>query len=188
MLYLARADAGLSRSSSKQINLGPCMEQAYARARPTAIANQQNLLFDAPTQEIRMEQGDDDQLRRLMIILLDNAMKYTPAGGSIHLWCETAPTTVVIHVRDNGRGIDPEKIPYIFERFFRIESSSDTPLPPGTGLGLAIAKQITSNHHGEIYAVSSLGKGAEFCVSLPCTLEASCDEREPVAECKASIS
>ena len=105
-------------------------------------------------------------MSRLLNILLDNAVKYTPSAGSIELALEAKNGNAVIAVRDTGIGISDEDQSRIFERFYRADKARSRELG-GAGLGLAIAQWIVEQHKGSIAVVSSPGKGSEFIVELP---------------------
>lgn len=110
--------------------------------------------------------GNPEQLRRLVVILLDNACKYAPSGGTIGLTLECRPEGVQLSVRNTGEPIPPEHLPHLFERFYRIDSAR-THSEGGYGLGLAIAKSITEAHSGTITVRSSAAEGTAFTVLLP---------------------
>jgi signal transduction histidine kinase len=122
--------------------------------------------------------GDPDRLERLLINLLDNALKYTPTSGSVSCALHLDDGWAVFTVRDTGIGIAPADLPHVFERFYRADRARsrdvragapqgrDTAVP-GTGLGLAIARQIAEEAGGTISAESSLGQGSTFTVRLP---------------------
>jgi signal transduction histidine kinase len=96
--------------------------------------------------------------------LLDNAIKYTPENGVVHITVEAEGDQVILRIRDNGIGIPQADQPYLFDKFFRA-----TNLPedlPGTGLGLSIVKSIVDNHGGRIWVDSKLGEGTIFTVVL----------------------
>jgi signal transduction histidine kinase len=102
--------------------------------------------------------------------LVDNALKYTPRGGSVDLSAnpKQGEQIVCVRVKDTGYGIAPEQLPRVFERFFRIEATRPRYGPPqGSGLGLAIAKSIVETHGGKIGVTTQLGKGSTFWVELP---------------------
>ena len=100
-----------------------------------------------------------------MVILLDNAMKYTKEGGKILISCSQTSHSVLIKVQDNGIGIDEENIPKIFDRFFQVDKSRTE--EAGAGLGLAIAKWIIDKHHGKVKVQSKVGVGTCFEIILP---------------------
>jgi signal transduction histidine kinase len=109
--------------------------------------------------------GDANGLQRLLSILLENAAKFTPAGGSVTLAAAQSGSRVVLSVRDTGVGISEEDIPRIFDRFFRAAQTSNL-TPRGSGLGLALAKWIAERHGTQLTVESKTGKGSCFSFSL----------------------
>ena len=109
---------------------------------------------------------DPDRMAQVFSNLLDNALRYTPAGGKIHFSAEKPAQGIRLSVQDNGPGIPPEEIPRLFERFYRIDKSRQRE-EGGSGLGLAIAKSIVELHGGRISAESKPGKGTKFIIDLP---------------------
>jgi len=122
--------------------------------------------------------GDQDRLKQVLVNLIGNSIKYTPAGGEIVVGLGKVDSRARLTVSDNGPGISPEDLPHIFERFYRGEKSRTRQKDgKGFGLGLSIAYWIIRNHGGEIEVESQLGKGTTFCIWLPlsqgeCTEEA----------------
>ncbi|HEY3196695.1 MAG TPA: ATP-binding protein [Nitrospirales bacterium] len=110
--------------------------------------------------------GDEGWLRHLLINLLDNALRHTPAGGTVTVQIGQKGTIAEIAVKDTGTGIAPVHLPHIFERFYRADSARARD-SGGTGLGLAIVKEIAEAHHGTIHVESELGKGSVFTLRLP---------------------
>ncbi len=110
--------------------------------------------------------GDETLLRRLADTLLDNAFKYTPSPGSVHLSLEPQGESAVIRVQDSGVGIAEEEQSKIFERFYRVDKARSR-AQGGAGLGLAIAQWIVTQHGGSIGVESRPGQGATFRVELP---------------------
>lgn len=110
--------------------------------------------------------GDTQWLKQALINLLDNALKYTPAGGSVTVRLQSVGREVAIAVEDTGHGIEPEHIPHLFERFYRTDwaRAKDT---AGTGLGLPIVKEIMEAHGGSIVVTSEVNKGSIFTLRLP---------------------
>ncbi len=108
--------------------------------------------------------GDRDAIKQVLLILLDNALKFTPAGGTITLGAAVADRVAALRVRDTGPGITPAALPHIFERFYR---SDESRTGSGAGLGLAIAKELIEAQHGEITVASEIGKGSTFTITLP---------------------
>jgi len=111
--------------------------------------------------------GDEERLQQVVWNLLSNAVKFAPNGGHVEVRLERADSHVEIVVADNGQGISPEFLPYVFERF-RQEHSGTTRKQGGLGLGLAIVRHIVELHSGTVHVASEgLGKGATFTVALP---------------------
>lgn len=111
--------------------------------------------------------GEADSLAQLIKILLDNAIKYSPAGSSVRILTKVSGRRGSIMVSDDGPGIAAEEVNHVFERFWRANSSRTKNKADGYGLGLAIAKEIAQLHKGEIKVNSVLGKGSQFVVELP---------------------
>ena len=114
--------------------------------------------------------GDEAELRRLVLILLDNAVKYSRSGGEIRLRLEAVPDggrkRAVVVVRDNGIGISAADLPHVFERFYRASKDRSRKVA-GVGLGLSIAQSIVQRHNGAIQVESVLGTGSTFRIVLP---------------------
>ncbi len=111
-------------------------------------------------------QADDLALDQILDNLVDNAIKYTPEGGTITLKASQAAGLARIDIIDNGFGIAEKDLPRIFERFFRADRARDRQ-DPGTGLGLSIVKHLVQAHGGNIDVKSNLGQGSCFTISLP---------------------
>jgi signal transduction histidine kinase len=108
--------------------------------------------------------GNETQLRRVVVNLLENAIKFTPANGTISLTLDRSADEIHLTVSDSGIGIPPEDLSHLFERFHRGRNASEY---PGSGLGLAIVKAIVGLHQGTITAQSEEKQGATFTLSLP---------------------
>lgn len=177
LLLLARVDAG-QHLTLGPVEMKPVIQEAFRAARFLREGVQ---LFLGDLVEGVWVQGDADRLKQLMLILLDNALKYTPDGGSVAIR-STATTNVGVpsvrfQVEDTGPGIPPGERERIFERFYR----SDTVRGPGgAGLGLAIARWITDEHQGTITVDSAHGRGTTFTIWLPVAL-GPMESRQPAA-------
>ena len=111
---------------------------------------------------------DPKRIGQVIANLLTNALRYTPKGGTLEIGAQARNAMVEVWVRDTGPGIPKEKLPYIFNRFYRVDKSRSRSTG-GTGLGLAIAKQFVEAHGGQIRAESTVGKGTCITFSLPIT-------------------
>ncbi len=110
--------------------------------------------------------GDEGLLRRLVINLLDNAIRYTPEGGKVLAELKLEPEALVIRITDSGPGIAPETATHVFERFYRGDDARSRQ-EGGFGLGLSIVKWIAEAHHGTVTLATRLGAGSTFSVALP---------------------
>lgn len=160
LLRLARGDKQ-KVNSFEEVNLSILLKDVSDSLRPLAEAK--GLLLSCETSENLIILGDSDELIRLFINLLDNAIKYTERG-EINISTSQNEKNILVKVEDTGIGIPAEHIPHIFDRFYRVEESRTL---RGAGLGLAIAKEIVKAHSGEIEIRSKIGAGSLFTVSLP---------------------
>ncbi len=165
LLTLARSDADESVLELEQVPLDQLASEARAYIAPLADSAGVALTYDAPISPVVVE-GDQKRLKQLLVNLLDNAIKYTPAGGSARLALSVKDSCAVIEVTDTGRGIPAAALPHIFERFYRQTDPRDSRVT-GFGLGLAISKWIVDAHGGSIEADSREGRGSTFTVRLP---------------------
>lgn len=164
LLNLCREDASVN-PSFEDVRLDTIVVDAIAHMR--AVAAEAELKLD-PIEPLApcLVYGDVDQLRRLLLNLIDNAVKYTPAGGRIRVGLDCRRNQAVLVVEDDGIGIAPEHLPNIFKRFYRIDSARPR-VGSSTGLGLAICETVATLHLGTIEVESKLGEGTRFIVTLP---------------------
>jgi signal transduction histidine kinase len=160
LLRLARGEKQ-NNNLFEEVNLSILLKDVSDSLRP--LAETKNLSLNCETPENLIVFGDSDELIRLFVNLLDNAIKYTERG-KISISANHNEKSVVAKVSDTGIGIPAEHISHIFDRFYRVEESRTL---RGAGLGLAIAKEIVRAHHGEIEVRSKIGQGTVFAVSLP---------------------
>jgi signal transduction histidine kinase len=114
--------------------------------------------------------GDADQLKQILVALVDNALKYTPYEGSVTLSLTTDENYAAVNVSDTGIGIIPEDLPHIFERFYRADRARSRDRG-GSGLGLTIVQSIVQEHQGSIEVESTPGRGSTFTLKLPVVRE-----------------
>jgi signal transduction histidine kinase len=167
LLVLARAEGEGPAPSPSRVDAAELLGFVAERVRPLAEAAAVALEVAAPPPGAALVAGDRDALVRLLWNLLDNAVKYTPAGGRVRLAAARAADKVRIAVEDTGAGVAPEDLPRLGERFFRGTRGREGGGPPGTGLGLAIARAIARRHGGGLDVESEVGRGTRVIVTLP---------------------
>jgi len=165
LMLLARADVGAETLERVSVNLGDDLREACEKGSTLAAAKQIIIREQIPSGPVIVP-GDPHALHRLFLILLDNAVKYTPPGGQISVSLTSGPDSAVIEVQDTGIGIGAADLPHIFERFYRADRARSRELG-GAGLGLSIARWIAEAHGGSIHVQSTLGAGSVFQVRLP---------------------
>jgi heavy metal sensor kinase len=163
LMLLARADANVEDAAPELVAFGGLVRAACADARP--LAEDRSISLTGSELPECMVLGDDRALRRLVLILLDNAIKYSKQGGQVRVHLDVGPV-VTLEVRDNGIGIASEHLPHIFERFYRASKDRSRKIG-GVGLGLSIARSIARRHSGEIQIESAPGEGTIARVLLP---------------------
>lgn len=143
--------------------------EAEALRRVLPLAEQKKILIVQKGSQHAQVMGDAASLTEVLVILLDNAIKYSPEKSEITLEVRKQTKNTMLLVRDHGTGIKAKDLPHIFERFYRADASRTQSQTHGYGLGLSIAKRIVDLHGGRIIAHSDLGKGTTFRVILPNT-------------------
>ncbi|MDH5748315.1 MAG: ATP-binding protein [Rhodospirillales bacterium] len=156
LLFLARAETGQIEYQMEKVELSSLLSSVFASSEGLATMKNINLTLKEGSPVYIL--GDENRLRQLFFILVDNAIKYTEAGGRVTIACESDFLRIRIRVSDNGIGIREEEVPFIFERFYRGDSARGT-REKGTGLGLSIAKSIIEAHKGDISIKTSPGRG-----------------------------
>jgi heavy metal sensor kinase len=164
MMALARSDAGQRPMHIEEFYLNDLVEECCKAATVLTVRKGVSLNIE-PSSDITFR-GDEDLLRRMLLNLLDNAIKYTPTGGSVSVELITEPGDVKLIVSDTGVGIPAVDVPHVFERFYRVDKARSR-ADGGTGLGLSIAKWVVEAHKGSIELTSTPGRGSRFIVTLP---------------------
>jgi signal transduction histidine kinase len=165
LLVLARADSGTDELRVAPVDMGALAENFYEQVLTLARPKHIQVSIDV-ADEPAIVQGDDRALGRLFLILLDNAVKYTPDGGQVGFQARSVDSHAEAIIRDTGIGIAAEDLPHIYDRFWRADKVRSRNLG-GAGLGLSIALWIVEQHGGQIEARSDIGQGAQFTVRLP---------------------
>jgi heavy metal sensor kinase len=160
LLLLARADAG-QEPPARPVDLHALVLETLRQAR--SMSSTVGVYLEREDQAL--VEGDADQLKQVLLNLLDNALKYTPDGGRVALSVYTEGAWAKVEVRDNGIGIAPEELQRIFDRFYRAERTSHR--AGGSGLGLSIVSSVVRAHGGRVAVESTPGLGSKFTVWLP---------------------
>lgn len=163
LLTLARADANQAEMQIAPLDLLDLVQNIVEQFQPLADMKQNVLKLEADDNLELM--ADRERIHQLLVILLDNAIKYTQ-GGNITLVCRRMAAHIQIEVRDTGIGMSAEDLPRVFDRFYRSDKVRSRE-EGGTGLGLAIAQWIVEKHGGKIRVESNVGVGTCFIISLP---------------------
>lgn len=170
MLNLARIESAQQPFEIAAIPVGEQVASCFHDYRPRAEAKQIDLSVEEPADDNLLVKSDHNGLRVILGNLIDNAIKYTPDGGSVQVgWSTTASVNgpmVKIAVSDTGLGIPEEKLSRVFERFFRVDEARSRELG-GTGLGLSIVKHLAKSFGGEVSVENLPEQGARFTVTLP---------------------
>ena len=167
LLTLSRHDAGVEEMVSDEVPAGALLHDVVSRF--VSVAMEKGVSLEADAFPDCFVNGHDVWISQLFFNLIDNAIKFTPAGGSVRVSAEMDVREVRIIVSDSGVGVSAEHLPHLFERFYRADSAREH--YRGTGLGLAICKSIVDAHHGSIEVASKSGKGTTVTVRMPRLLE-----------------
>jgi len=161
--YLSDGLLRLTHSQSREVNLNlaEIVSAAVKKIMPLTVRKHIKIQNGISSLKLR---GDPDQLTELFVILLDNAVKYSPPKTTITLSSQKTDGQVEIKIADRGQGIASKDLPHIFDRFYRADSSRSS---SGYGLGLSIAKHIVASHRGTISATSKPGHGTLMTIQLP---------------------
>jgi PAS domain S-box-containing protein len=169
LLDVSRIIAGKMRVEVRPVELRSVIEAAVEVVRPAAEARNIRLQVVLDTETAPVS-GDPDRLQQVVWNLLTNALKFTPKGGRVSVVLERVNSHVEIAVSDSGQGIDPQFLPYVFDRFQQADATS-TRSHMGLGLGLAIVRHIVEAHGGTVHVESpGVGMGSVFTVKLPLVL------------------
>jgi len=165
LLDMSRLESGKYELKSEKINLRSVVEEALKplrlQFREKGIQLETEIPHDTP--EVP---GDEQQLSWVVANLVSNALRYTPSDGTVTIHSDLLDDSVRISVKDSGRGIPPDAVEVIFDKFVQIKQSTDA-TPGSVGLGLAIAKEVVEAHGGKIWVESSMGQGSTFFFTIP---------------------
>lgn len=164
LLQLAQYHKQPNKSHFEKLSLLPIVNESIRKV--SSLAKKKKINIVSKVKDVQF-QGSKDGMVNVLVILLDNAIKYSPQKKTIIVSSEKKNNNICILVTDNGIGIDQQDIPHIFDRFFRADSARLPGKNGGYGLGLSIANKIIETHQGSISVKSTLGKGTVFTIKLP---------------------
>lgn len=164
LLELARLDGNGKKLNFEELRVSDVVTEAIKKIKPKS--EKKNISIVKKTNGVKIK-GNKEKIVELLLILLDNAVKYSSNNTKITIKAKEIRNQAIIKVIDHGIGIPPEDLPHIFERFYRSDSARSRQGEGGYGLGLAIAKKIVAEHSGKIIVKSVLNQGSEFKIILP---------------------
>ena len=164
LFALSRLDAGEAQSEWVPFDLAELV--ATTADQMSLLAEDKGITVSCDAKQRVTVAGDRARLKQVVVNLLDNAIKYTLDGGTVHLKVTTSNGDAVLEVADSGIGIPPEAVAHVFERFYRVDQARSRN-EGGAGLGLAIVKSISTAHGGKVEVESAVGRGSRFRVNLP---------------------
>jgi heavy metal sensor kinase len=164
LMAIARLDAGEAKVERAHFDLAELASGTTEQMR--LLAEDKNIALSCEAKREVSVEGDRSRLKQVVVNLVDNAIKYTPAGGRVGVKVYAANGCGALEVNDTGMGIPPEAAPHIFERFYRVDKARSRQMG-GAGLGLSIVKAIVTAHGGQVRVESVEGRGSRFLVELP---------------------
>jgi len=164
LLLLARQDAGSEPLNFQEVNVRDLFTELSSDLE--ALAQEKGVAFNLGPMDNLTVKGDRFKLRQLFLNILDNAIRYTASGGTVSSSLVRKNGSAFVSISDTGMGIPAEDLPFIFDRFYRVDKARSR-TDGGMGLGLAIASSIAKLHGGDIEVESQVGKGSTFYISLP---------------------
>ncbi|UCH51419.1 MAG: sensor histidine kinase, partial [Chloroflexota bacterium] len=162
---LSLAEAGQLRFQPEAVDLKALLQQVIGQYQAQLVSKRTEVILESP-EDLPQAWADPDRTAQVIRNLLNNAFNYTPEGGAITIRLASSPRGITVSVIDTGTGIPPEDLPYVFDRFYRVDRSRARSTG-GSGLGLAIVKQLVEVQGGRVWVESTSGKGSTFYFDLP---------------------
>ncbi len=166
LLTLSRSDTNEQMLNLETFDLAQTIEETLEPYYPVGEKQEVEIIFNNNLENTLDFYGDSKRIKQLIIILIDNALKYMNRSGKITVEVELKGKQIELQVKDTGEGIDKEELKKVFNRFYRVDKASSRK-KGGSGLGLAIAKWIVESHKGTIEVKSKIDKGTDFKIKLP---------------------
>lgn len=164
LLSLAKLQSNSQSVVFENVNIAGVIKKAYQKIMPLAKKKEIEIKLETKSQAI---QANEESLEEMMLIFLDNGVKFTPKGGKVIVTTKIDKKYAIFKIKDTGVGIAKKDIPHLFDRFYRVDQSRSKNKVAGFGLGLSLAKKIIEIHQGSVNVASTLGKGTTFTVRLP---------------------
>jgi signal transduction histidine kinase len=185
LLDLSRIESGAYRLRKTRLDIRELIDSCVEVERHRAESLNLTLTSRLP-RELSAVSGDHEALRRVILGLIDNALKYTPEGGRITVSAQESAETIALSISDTGKGIAETDLPHVFEKFYRAGLETEDASAPGVGLGLYLAQHIVGQLNGEISVESTTGAGTTFTLRLPRWIDGvAADEQEEDKHVKA---
>ena len=166
LLTLSKIDYGKMEMNISRFSFAKAISNVYEAAKLNAEQNHHHKISFHCEDDIPDVMGDRERIEQVVMNIVSNAIKYTPDGGKIEIYAGSSGKSVFVRVTDNGIGIPEKDLPRLFERFYRVDKARSRE-SGGTGLGLSIAREILSQHKGEIKIDSVYGEGTDVRITLP---------------------
>lgn len=164
LLSLTRYQQNGSKLEKKKTDIKKVIEKAVKEITPLSKKSEVKIINKSKSKILSLS---EESIQKLITILIDNALKYTPKKGSVKISSKLTSKHYILSISDTGIGISEKDLPYIFDRFYRVDPSRSRKNAPGFGLGLSLAKKIVHLHGGKIKVKSKLKKGTTFNIYLP---------------------
>ncbi len=164
LLALAQLSGDRPSKNLESVNLQEVAQEVQNELQ--ILAEDKGITLRVESEAVPPILGDAVQIKRMVINLLDNALRHTPIGGTVRVHVAREQQEVTLSVADTGPGIAPEHLPHLFDRFYRVDTARDRQ-SGGTGLGLALVKEIAEAHDGQVHVESKVGKGTVFTIQFP---------------------
>jgi signal transduction histidine kinase len=164
LIRLAKLTGEQSQPPKQNLAIEPLLREVIGELK--VLGDDRHVMIRVDACPVPAMYGNQEQLQRVFVNLLDNALRHTGPGGTVTATLRATQSHIVLVMEDTGEGIAAEHVPHIFERFYRADLARSRE-SGGVGLGLAIVKEIVTSHGGDIFVESAIGKGTTFTIAFP---------------------